>query len=91
MRGNLPAECLLHQMQPQRCEQPGQRAADAPGGTVRSEHRVEEQRGGFLGLRVVQTTVIDTHSYRQCADRVRLLERVHEQVFRWGSRRCGHT
>ncbi|KAL4423250.1 hypothetical protein ABPG77_000042 [Micractinium sp. CCAP 211/92] len=77
-------------MQPQRREQPGQRAAAAPGGTVRSERRVEEQRGGFLGLCVVQTTVIDTHSFRQCADRVRSLERVHEQVFRRTKDRHGH-
>lgn len=84
MWGDAPAEALKPHMQPRRFEQQTeQRVSVAPGGTVRTEQRVEERRGGFLGLRVAQTTVINTHISRQCIDRGRSLERVHERVCRW--------
>ncbi|KAL4434350.1 hypothetical protein ABPG75_000791 [Micractinium tetrahymenae] len=84
MRGGDPAGRLQQQAQPQRRAGQAQQkaAAPAPPGTVRTERRVEKQRGGILGLRTVQTTVTETQTSRQCVDRGRSLERVHVRVCR---------
>lgn len=90
MQGGIPAERLPQQTQPQQRKQQQQQkqqaamVAAAPP-AMRNERRVEERRSGFLGLRVAQTTVIDTQTSRQSVDRGQPLERVHERVCRWAT------